>query len=542
MGDVGPAPRPRARLPQTPPLTREVDLSSTETRPGTTPVGVPAARRRDTRPTTGGRTRHLPVLLPDLLISLGALVAALVVFSWRLGTASPWRDEAVTIAVASRTPEQIWDLVQRVDLVHAPFYFLSHALFGADVDIVQARSISVVAAALTAPLLYGVTRRLALSAVPAFTARLTGATAAALFVAMPFVSRYAQEARPYALATLLATFGTYALVRRWWIAYALSIPVLISLNTVAALVLLAHAGWALASGRKVLWRAAVAAVAGLLVSIPLLRAQNAQSGQVAFLQRPELEELGSHVVFALGSSTTAVVLAGLALVLSVWRARARRLLLVGLLWGALPWPLLWTISQVHPLWTTRYLVFVTPGTALLLSCIVTALVKVRWTAVAAAVLVGAMAVTGLRMQFVFRSPTIGHAEDLRGTAEYVATHAQPGDGLLFLPDGEYRYRILTQLYPEVFEDLDDIALARTATDSATLVGTTVEARFLWQHMAGVGRIWVIGGVGPVVTQTAEDAEMKRLLDNGYDLVSTENKRAFSVKLYDLKDTGVTPAP
>ena len=56
-------------------------------------------------------------------------------------------------------------------------------------------------------------RRAAAVAVGPAVARLTGACAAALFVATPFVSRYAQEARPYALATLAATLGTYLLLR-----------------------------------------------------------------------------------------------------------------------------------------------------------------------------------------------------------------------------------------------------------------------------------------------------------------------------------------
>ncbi|GAB3463848.1 hypothetical protein AB1207_11810 [Kineococcus endophyticus] len=477
----------------------------------------------------------------DLVAGLVATVVAGVVFSWRIGTPSPWRDEAVTIAVASRTTEQIWALVQKVDLVHAPFYFLAHALFGPGVDIVQARWISVVAAALTAPLLYGLGRRLAQPAVGPVTARLTGATAAALFVSMPFVSRYAQEARPYAMATLVATLGTYLLVRAgsaragrgWWIAYAASVPVLIALNTVAALVLVAQAGWALAAGRGTFVRGAVAAVVGLVVSVPLLLAQDAQSGQVAFLQRPTVAELGGHVWFALGSSWIAVAAAALAVTAAVWRGRARRLVLVGLLWGVLPWPLLWTISQVSPFWTTRYLVFVAPGTCLALAAVVTVGLRRRLVAGVAGLLVAVMAVTGLHMQFVFRSPTIGHAEDLRGTAAYVAAHARPGDGLLFLPDGEYRYRVLTQLYPEAFAGLDDIALEQTATESSTLVGTTVETPQLWKHVAGVGRIWVIGGVGPVVTKTPEDREVKRLLDQDYQLVSTEEKRAFSVKLFVL---------
>ncbi|NAZ76893.1 hypothetical protein GTQ99_15905 [Kineococcus sp. T13] len=520
-------------------MTSEVSLSSTPTRPPAAAGTVPGARRA---PSAGPAVDAAPPRrLPDVLVGLGAVAAALVVFSWRLSTPSPWRDEAVTIAVANRSAVDVWRLVQHVDLVHAPFYFLVHALPG-PADVGDARWISVVAAALTAPLLFGLGRRLAAPAVGAGTARLTGAAAAALFVAMPFVSRYAQEARPYAVATLLATAATYLLVRAGtghrratWAAYALTLPLLVAFNTVAALVLVAHAGWLLAAPARVRRRGAAAAAAGLLAAAPLVLAQSRQSEQVAFLERPTLAELGSHVVFALGSSAVAVVVAALAVALALWRARARRLLLVGLLWGALPWPLLWALSQLQPFWTTRYLVFVAPGTCLLLAAVVTvALTRRHRAAVAgatAALLVAGLTVTGLHMQFVFRDPEIGHAEDLRGTARYVAEHARPGDGLLFVPDGEYRYRVLTQLYPQAFAALDDVALDEPAAASATLVGRTLPPERLAQAVAGLRRVWVVGGTGRVVTATAADRETVRLLDAGYQLVSTEERRAFSVRLY-----------
>ena len=50
-------------------------------------------------------------------------------------------------------------------------------------------------------------------------------------------------------------------------------------------------------------------------------------------------------------------------------------------------------------------------------------------------------------------------------------------------------------------------------------------------LAGVDRVWVVGGVGPVVTRTAGDREAVRLLGAGYRLVSTEDLHAFSVRLY-----------
>ena len=535
----------------------EVHLSSPRTSTARADRGVPLARR-------GGTPRDAVVVVPgrrwaDAAIALGALVAGLLVFSWRVGVPSPWRDEAVTIAVASRSAGDVWRLVQHVDLVHAPFYFLAHLLFGSSVTITQARSISVVAAALTGAVLPGLTRRIAGAGVGTGAARLAGAVAAALWVCMPFVSRYAQEARPYALATLLATVSTYLLVRAspassptapassgspvpstpagrrwWWAAYAVSIPLVVSLNTLAALVVLAHAGWLLGACRRTRVRGVAAVGAGGLLALPLLVAQRAQSEQVAFLRAPTPRELGDHVLFALGS-TPGTVVAALAVVVLVWRARARRLVVVGLLWGLLPIPLLWTLSQLTPFWTTRYLVFVAPGTCLLLAAVATValpgLRRREVPAVLAALLVIGMAVTGLRMQGVFRDPEIGHAEDLRGTAAYVGAHARAGDGLLFVPDGEYRYRVLTQLYPESFDDLDDLALAEPAAASATLVGVQRSAAQVSAAMAASRRVWVVGGPGALVAASPTDAATIAALRRGFRLESVHELRAFTVRLY-----------
>ncbi|MGI4895694.1 MAG: glycosyltransferase family 39 protein [Janthinobacterium lividum] len=549
-----------------------MDLPSTPARTAPTGSHVLAATRRS--PVRGPRVADRPRRRPDLLLGIAATVLAGFVFSFRLGVPSPWRDEAVTVAVASRSTEEIWRLVQHVDLVHAPFYFLAHLFFGSAVSVTEARSLSVVAAALTAPLLYGLTRRVALSGAGPRRARLAGAAAAALWISMPFVSRYAQEARPYAAAALLATLSTYVLVRAstasttpsrrgWWIGYTVSIPLIVSFNTVAVLVLLAHAGWVLAATRGVAVRAGFAVLAGLLLALPLLVAQDAQREQVAFLLTPTLAELGEHFVLCLGSALGTVI-AGVGAVLVVWRARARRLVVLGLLWGVVPIPLLWTLSQLRPLWTTRYLVFVAPGTCLLLAGIATVTlpllprllfprllragqvragqvragqvragqVRVHWVPAALTVLlVSGMAVTGLHMQRVFRDPEIGHAENLRGTAQYLAANARPGDGLLFVPDGDYRYRILTQLYPQVFDQLSDIALAQPAASSATLVGVSLPADQLAGALAGVSRVWVVGGRGPVVTATATDRETVRLLTQGYVLAGERELGAFSVRLY-----------
>jgi len=528
---------------------------------------VPPARRGSARrssdrtpdPAAPGRGARA-----DRLAGLVALALGLLVFSWRLATPSPWRDEAVTVAVASRSARQIWDLVQTVDLVHAPFYLLAHALFGTGVDVTQVRSISVVAAALTGPLLYGTARR---AAGGGRSGRLAGATAALLWVSMPFVSRYAQEARPYACAALLVTTSTYLLLRastgegpgagsrrRWWALYALSLPAIVAINTVAVLVVLGHAGWILTGRSRHRLPGLLAAGAGGLLCLPLLWAQSTQQAQVAFLQRPRADALLQHATFALGSPTGAVV-AGVAALVVVLLARARRLVLLGVLWGVVPVPLLWLVSQVHPFWTTRYLVFVAPGTCLLLAAVATialpaaltsARAGARWPArlplVAAGLLVVLVAGTGMPMQLVFRNPVIGHGENMRATAAYVAREKQPGDAVLFLPDGDYRYRVINQLYPAAFAGVRDVALARTAAASSTLVGVERSPDALTAAMAGVRRVWVIGGPGPIITASAGDKRKAELLASGYRLVSEHDERAFSVRLYVALPSPAAAAP
>ncbi|WP_369052015.1 hypothetical protein [Kineococcus terrestris] len=484
-------------------------------------------------------------------MALLTALAGLLVFSHRLAAPSPWRDEAVTVAVVRRSAAQIADLVREVDLVHAPYYFLAHALLGRDADVVDVRRISVVAAALTAAALCGTARRAVLASpggVGPGAARLAGLTAALVWVATPFASRYAQEARPYALAALLVTVSTYCLLRRWWAAYALTLLLLTAVNSTALLVLLAHAGWTLASpGTR--RRAALAAAAGLALSAPLLLAQSRQRGQVAFLQPPAPADLLGHATFALGGTAGALLAAAVAVAACVL-ARARRAVLLGVLWGVAWVPLLWLVSQVQPLWTTRYLVPVAPGTCLLLATVVTAGwgatrsarsargARVLPAAGLAAGLVAGTAVAGWHMQVVFRDSAIGHGEDLRGTAELIAEGARPGDGLLFVPDGEYRYRVVTQLYPEAFAGLEDLALAEPAATSGTLVGVPREPAEVARALAGVDRVWVVGGPGELLAATPADAATVVALQ-GWEVVQEADRRAFSVRLVE---PAATPEP
>ena len=152
-----------------------------------------------------------------------------------------WRDELATWSAASRTPPQLWAMVHNVDAVLGLYYLGLHLWMAAFGDS---------AAALRLPSALAMTGA---AAVVALTGRRLGGTRVGLisgliFAVIPSVSRYAQEARPYAFATLFAALATLLLLRAmerptWlrWGCYALALAAVGASNLIALCVLAAHA-------------------------------------------------------------------------------------------------------------------------------------------------------------------------------------------------------------------------------------------------------------------------------------------------------------
>ena len=152
-----------------------------------------------------------------------------------------WRDELATWSAASRTPPQLWAMVHNVDAVLGLYYLGLHLWMAAFGDS---------AAALRLPSALAMRGA---AAVVALTGRRLGGTRVGLisgliFAVIPSVSRYAQEARPYAFATLFAALATLLLLRAmerptWlrWGCYALALAAVGASNLIALCVLAAHA-------------------------------------------------------------------------------------------------------------------------------------------------------------------------------------------------------------------------------------------------------------------------------------------------------------
>jgi mannosyltransferase len=459
---------------------------------------------------------------------------SLAVFGWRVGRPSAWWDEAITRDVTSRSPSEIIDLAGHVDLVHATYYLIVHALIGTSSTVTPIRLVSVVAAALTSVLLVWLGRELGSGRV--------GLTAAVLWAAAPLASRYAQEARPYAMVALAATAATLALVRvcrrPWlpgrWAVYAGALVAVGLLNVIGLLIAVVHLGYVLASSSIAVRRRWYVAVGSAVVLIsPLLMASSRQRQQVSWLPTPDIARLSGFLNAEYGVGAGMIALLVLA-VARLGRGTHGPALGLGLAWALIPPVLLWTVSQAHPLFDWRYVFFAVPGMALALASVATVL-RVRWLVVAVLIL----GIGGVHMQQVYRYKTSGHAENIRGAADVIADGARSGDAVLFLPASR---RVVKLGYPDAFRNVDDIALASTGEDSATLWGVEEPGENLAPELQKRYRVWVV--TGPARLGESPDPaehEKERLLYNGYRLTGVTFVNRYEVRRYERDRRAPAPA-
>jgi mannosyltransferase len=287
-----------------------------------------------------------------------------------------------------------------------------------------------------------------------------GVVAGLLFAVAPLTSRYGQEARPYAVATLAATVAALALARatepdarRWaWAGYGLAVVATGLANVLALLVLTGHLAFVLSSRRSTPRSWVLATGGALVVLSPFLVATSRQAGQVSWLTRPGTGELGD----VLAAPFDGLALPGLLLILALlaaWLRPAwveRSALALGTGWGLLPPVLLWLVSQGHPLFDGRYTVAALPGLCLALASVAShsppsfSLREQARRAVTGAMIVAVLAVAGWPAQLRYRDPASGHSEDVRGAVRILARQALPGDAVFFVP---YHLRIVALMAP-----------------------------------------------------------------------------------------------
>jgi mannosyltransferase len=333
-------------------------------------------------------------------------LAELIVGGYRIGVPSLWRDEAATISGSQRSLPAIATMMRHEDAVHAPYYVLMHpviAVGGTSAAVLRLPSL--IAMTLAVGLTAALGRRLAkASGLPGATA--LGIVAGLALTAVPLTTRYAQEARPYALATLFAVAASYAFVRgldsplrRWWVLYAAALLLAGLFDLFAALVAVAH-GISLiwlsrARGEKPAvstpavvrrWLAACVA-AGVLLS-PVIVLSAGQSGQLSWVRQPGLGTLAALARDFAGATAALPVVAALALLGCVaglgdpGEARRPVLTAIALPWLVAPPVLLIAVSFIHPYYVERYVLFCLPALAVLVAAGLVWLVRLTRRALA----------------------------------------------------------------------------------------------------------------------------------------------------------------
>jgi mannosyltransferase len=495
------------------------------------PARLPPAEPQ-TRPRITGDPSNRPV--PARFSPVAWLIAvipgilSLITGGYHVNVPPIWGDEGVTKAMAARSVSELLATMPHDDVVHGAYYLVVHvveAVAGNDSPTVL-RLPSMVAMAVAAAFTALIGRRLATLAGSPYPA-ITGLAAGVLFALLPSVIRFAQEARSYAIVTMLAAIATYLLLKaaceggRWWIGYGTAAALTGLFNIFGLLVLVAHgvsmliAGRGLPglpglSGRRVAGvpaRWAVAGAAAVAVCIPVVAFAYTQRAALAWMTgHPSIR--GSAIALArswAGSPQLVWPVFGLAafgVAADAATYRRRRPPVtpgtIALPWLVAPPAVLLLVSQVHPVYDGRYVEYCLPALAILVAWGLEWLARavavpplrraglawLGWLPAAAVMVLLAVTLVPLGAKMSLPS---SRPDNLAEDSQIVAANARPGDIVFFIP---ISYRPVSVEYPAQWRKVRDLALAESPVASDTLYGIDVSPAELLRRFTHVTRVWV----------------------------------------------------
>jgi len=316
-----------------------------------------------------------------------------------------------------------------------------------------------------------------------------------LFAVAPSTSRYGQEARGYAFATLFAIVATLLLLRafdrptiRRFALYGLALVGLGLANLVALLLVAGHAAGPLRWRRRgpaLGWAAAVAG-AGVLLSPLALLGRGQRGTQLDWVPTPglgDLVNLPGSVLQTGAVGGTLVVLAALG-----W-ARSRGAASVLALSVVVPAVLLFVGGRLGPLWVPRYLAFTVP---LLCVLAAVALRGIRLPAAVAIVAVvaalGAPAQADLRRTHEWpRSAPV----DYPAAVAVIRANRHPGDGIVYEPRAGWKMLDVAVAYGLGRDAPRDVLLAQSADDRGELRPAECADQAACLARAGADRVWLL---------------------------------------------------
>lgn len=422
-----------------------------------------------------------------------------------LGRREAWRDEHATWWTTTLEPAQFWHLMSNIDAVLAPYYLLERAWAQVAGDsLASLRFPSSLAMTGCALLVVALGKRLASARV--------GVVAALLLAALPSVSRYGQEARPYAFAMAASCAALLLLLRAVeqperrlrWLAYALASSAIAAFHLVAVSSLLAHLfvvlepapRWPSAPRRALLRPWLLSAALALVLVAPFALLGHQQRAQVAWtLTEPaELLKLPQMIFHArnVGIVVLLVGLCGLRL-----RDPVRRVLGTWALGATL---ILYFSHPVLHFFIHRYLLFTLPAWCLLAALAAEDLVGAlaRWRparVVVPALLLGLVIAVGLKEHRKLRDATrSGSQHSYAAIAAALRSKLQPGDAIAYGGTGNAPNWARTAMYFE----LQALEQARLPRDVFVTRGPAEAGRLSADECRGRGclpaevqRLWLV---------------------------------------------------
>ncbi|MFI6877455.1 glycosyltransferase family 39 protein [Streptomyces sp. NPDC050400] len=486
--------------------------------PGT---GTRSERRRTGAAGDGpAGSAWLAFLLPAL-VALACVVPG-------LGDRQLWRDEHATWWASSLSWHDLGLLIDHIDVVFTPYYAAMHLWITVAGDSpTMLRVPEAAATAVSAGLIGLVGRRM-------FAVR-TGLLAGLLFAVVPSVTRYGQEARPYAFATMFALLATLLLLRaldrpglKPWTLYALAVAATGFSHLVAMSVLAGHLWLVVLAKRRgdriAGYAFAGAVLLGLSITFPMVAQGSGQSGQIAW-NVTTTKDLTDFPETLFGSWTTGALVMGLGLI-GLLAARRYAVLLAA--WAVLPPVLTFlTANQLH-LFLPRYLLFTIPAWTLLVAAGVTRLagrLEPGARRGAGPQVLGAVLVTAVVAGYAYVAwPGIADAKkdlptepDYRAAADVVAAGQRSGDGMVFNGGMSERRAMAYELRDR--KAPKDVLMEWTPQQNGGYGAT--ECSRPARCLAGVDRIWLVSSIAdgrPPLTGMNE--KTAALLDKDFKAVRT----------------------
>lgn len=418
---------------------------------------------------------RVPWLWPALL--------TLAIGSYQLDRPLLWRDELWSWSFAADPTRVLIRSISGWNVAQLPYEMLLHFWVAVAGDsVVALRLPSLIAMSAAAAVVALIARRLAGSGAGALAGsgagsagsrvrelagRLGGSRAGALagsragllaglvFALVPSVARFAQEARFYAPQLLAVAVATLLLLRaldvpsaRRWAAYAACLAVVGYLDLVALSVVAGHAGgvalrcWSERRPRLAAWFGG-AALTGMLACLPLILGSASKAGsQVGWIPRPGLGIAAFtgftwQLFYSVPVAVAVIVFTLLAI--PAWREAGFAVSV-----AVLPVAAVWILSQGSvSYFFPRYLLFTVAAWAVLAGIGLS-----RLNGPAAALCLLAVALAGAHDQQQIRLPGAHNWAgypvvpgnrfywDFAGAAGWIASRAQPGDGIVY-PDHAY---------------------------------------------------------------------------------------------------------